>query len=386
MPSRIRVVLMTGTLERGGAEGQLVALARGLDASRFDVRVCGLTAGGPLETHLREAGIPVDVIGWQGFVRSRGLGVLAGLTGLLRVVLRLARYLRRHRPHVVQGQLFWAYVLGGLAAPLARVPVVIGCRRSLPLFKAGNPRHLWIEQLANRMTTAVVCNSERVRQQTLRDERLQPERVVTIPNGVHMPRGPAEPAAAVPWEALGLGSGDEVVLCVANLIHYKGHLDLLEAWERVRRERPTAWLLLAGEGPEREAIEARASRLDGVRLLGARADVAGLLRASTLLVLPSHQEGLPNAVLEAMAAGLPVVATDVGGTSELVVDGETGRLVAPHDPAALAGALLSLLRDNQARQVMGRAAAERARTRFSLEAMVRSYERLYAGLLARAFD
>ena len=191
MPSRIRVVLMTGTLESGGAEGQLVALARGLDASRFDVRVCGLTAGGPLETHLREAGIPVDVIGWQGFVRSRGLGVLAGLTGLLRVVLRLARYLRRHRPHVVQGQLFWAYVLGGLAAPLARVPVVIGCRRSLPLFKAGNPRHLWIEQLANRMTTAVVCNSERVRQQTLRDERLQPVRVVTIPNGVHMARGPA---------------------------------------------------------------------------------------------------------------------------------------------------------------------------------------------------
>jgi glycosyltransferase involved in cell wall biosynthesis len=375
-------VLVIGTLDRGGAEGQLVALATGLDASRFDVRVCCLTAGGPLETPLRAAGLPVDVIGWQGFSRFEGLGMVWGPFGLARVVLQLRACFRRHRPHVVQGQLFWAYVIGAFAAALARVPVFVGCRRSLPLFKAANERYLWLERVASRLTTVVVANSEEVRAAAIRAEGLAPDLVVTIHNGVATHDGASREAAVAVRRALGLRDDDEAVICVANLIDYKGHRDLLTAWAQVRRARPSARLLLVGDGPERPAVEALGASLGHVHVLGSRADVPALLQASTLLVQASHQEGLPNAVLEAMAAGLPVVATAVGGTTELVVDGHTGRLVPPRDPDALAGALIALLADPGARARMGRAAVARASARFSLATMVSRYERLYDRLLA----
>lgn len=374
---------MIGTLERGGGERQLVTLAQRLDPRRFDVRVCCLTSGGPLAETLVASSIPVDVLGWHGLPPFRGFGVVRGAVALGAIIVRLWRYFRRHRPHIVQGQLFWAYVLGALAAVVARVPVTITCRRSLPTFKGGNARHLGLERLANRVTTLVIANSDIVRDTAIETEGLDPSHIITIHNGTDPSPVPPRTSDAV-REALGLGADAPVASCVANLIEYKGHRDLLAAWASVRAAHPTAELLLVGDGPERAAIDAAARTVGGVRVLGSRGDVPAILGLSTLVVQASHQEGLPNAVLEAMAAGVPVVATDVGGTRELVVDGETGTLVAARDPRRLASALIDLLGDAPRRAHMGRAAQVRARTHFSTDAMVTKYEDVYDRLLAEA--
>lgn len=383
LPARARVVLMIGTLERGGGEQQLVTLAQRLDPRRFDVRVCCLTSGGPLADTLVASAIPVDVLGWHGLPPFRGFGVVRGGAALGAIIARLSRYFRQHRPHIVQGQLFWAYVLGALAAVPARVPVTITCRRSLPIFKGGNTRHLWLERLANRVTTLVVANSDVVRQTAIETEGLDPRRILTIHNGADAAPASRQASDAVRAE-LGLPADALVVTCVANLIEYKGHRDLLDAWATVRRSQPNAELLLVGDGPERADVETTARTVGGVRVLGSRGDVPAILGISTVLVQASHQEGLPNAVLEAMTAGLPVVATDVGGTRELVADGETGRLVAARDARGLAQALIDLLGDAPRRAHMGDAARVRAQTRFSADAMVAKYQELYVHLLAEA--
>ena len=375
------MVLLIGTLERGGGEGQLVALATGLDRTRYDVRVCCLTSAGPLAEPLQSAGIPTDVLGWHGFPAFAGLGAIRGVFSLLAVLNRLRRYFRQHRPHIVQGQLFWAYVLGALAAVPAGVAVMIGCRRSLPIFKGGNARHLWLEQLANRVTTLVVANSATVRATAIETEGLPADKVITIHNGVTEPAPADATQVAATRASLAVAPDAAVVVCVANLIEYKGHRDLLAAWADVRQRCPSAVLWLVGDGAERRAVAHAAEAVGGVHVLGSRADVRLLLASAALLVQASHQEGLPNAVLEGMAAGLPVVATNVGGTAELVVDGETGLLVAPRDPARLASAIATLLEDADARARMGRAALERVRASFSMTHMVSRYEQLYDRLL-----
>src|SRR5262249_4177146 len=167
---------------------------------------------------------------------------------------------------------------------------------------------------------------------------------------------------------LGLGADDFVILLVARLDYLKDHATAVRTLERVARSRPDARLVLVGEGPERPKIEDQVRRLGvaaGVRFLGLRQDVARLLRATDLFLLTSVSEGIPLTVLEAMAAGLPVVATRVGGLAEVVVDGETGLLAPPGDDAALAGAVLRLAADPGARRRMGRRGQERAHTVFS---------------------
>jgi glycosyltransferase involved in cell wall biosynthesis len=177
-----------------------------------------------------------------------------------------------------------------------------------------------------------------------------------------------------------------VVTYVANFYGYKGHADLIEAAGSVAREIPDVLFLLVGRdaGAMAEARNqiARLGLENHVVLAGARADTTGIFAASTLAVHPSHQEGFPNAVLEAMAAGKAVVAAASGGTVEAMEDGRTGILVPPCNPDALAEALLRLLRDPARAQRMGEAGRERVQAEFSLERMVRSYQDLYDELLA----
>ncbi len=371
---RTKILYLIGTLEIGGAERQLVELVRRLDPERFEPVVCCLTSSGPLQSVLDRSGIPVVVAGYKGFDRSAP-----------RPLWRLLQVMRAEAPDIVHAFLYWAYVMGAFAARAARVPVVIASRRSLSKLNPRGPHHLLLVRLANRMTDLVIANSEAVREDTIAEERLPPERVITLHNGLDISRF-RQPALPGMRASLGVHEAAPVVAVVANLHHYKGHTCFLEAWMRVVARFPSAVALLVGDGAERprlEQIVSEAGLSSNVRFLGSRLDVPEILAVSDLLVHPSLQEGFCNVILEAMAAGKVVVATDVGGNAEAVVDGRTGLLVPAGDAARLADAMLRLLYDPEERRRFGEAGYARAAELFTLEAMVERYESVYDRMTKR---
>ncbi|HAF11099.1 MAG TPA: glycosyl transferase family 1 [Chloroflexi bacterium] len=379
MTRRLHIFYLIGTLDIGGAEGQLVQLLKGLDRDRFSATVCCLTsAAGPYADDIRQLGIDVYSIGFQGLRIFRYPHRVAGQ------LFRLARLIRRERPDIVHGYLFWAYVLGTFAARAARVPRVVSSRRSLGNFKAGKLHYLLLERLSNAMTSLVIANSRAVRADAMRQEKLPPRKVIVIYNGVDSSQFRATaPAALV--EDLQLQDAEPVVTVVANFIDYKGHGFFFDAWRRVAATVPSAVAILVGDGPERAKWEGRimADALgSSVRFVGSRRDIPAILALTDIVVHPSLEEGFSNAILEAMAAGRPVVATAVGGNTEAIQDGRTGILVPARDSEALAAAILILAREPGRAREMGSAGRERVARHFSVEQMVRSYESVYERLLA----
>ena len=359
-----RVLLAINTLARGGAERQLVALATGLDRQTFSVSVLCVVAGGPLADELRSAGIPVAVFDSRSPL------------GLLRVIA----HARGAAPDIVHSFLFGSNVVVTFAATLARTPVIITSRRSLGFFKDGRPHYDLLQGVANRFTDVVVANSEAVREDTLRREHLAPEKVRVIHNGVaaNVESDGGDARAAL------VGDGTALVIVVANLIPYKGLEHFVDAWREVVGAVPGARAVVVGEGPARADLEARAADLgETLRFIGSRDDVPALLRAADVVVQASLYEGFPNAVLEAMAAGRPVVATAVGGTVEAVESDRTGLLVPPRDSAALAAAILRLLTQPELARSYGAAGRERVEAEFSIARMVGRYADLYMSTLSK---
>lgn len=377
---KIRVLYVITTLAIGGAEGQLVRLVTSLDRQRFEPAVCCLSSEGPYRETLDAAGIPVVTIGFTGF-----WGMRRDPGRVYRQISRLVGYIRDFHPDVVHGFLFWAYIMGTFAARLARVPIVVTSRRSLGYFKASERTHLFLEQIANRLTDVVVANSEAVRQDTILGEHLRPEKVLVIYNGIeadHFCKSPEERLE----ESVGLRNRGPVVGVIANLRHYKGHRYFFQAWAEVTKRFPGAVALLIGDGPDRSELEAQAESIGvskSIRFLGSRRDIPQLLALMDLLVHPSLEEGFSNAILEAMAAGKPVVATAVGGNPEAVVHKATGLVVPPQDGHALAEAILWLMEHPDEAAAYGHAGQERVARNFDLQLMAREYERLYEDLVSK---
>ena len=246
------------------------------------------------------------------------------------------------------------------------------------------PHQRFLQRRAWLSADRVLSVSSRLAERMAAEMKLSVERITTIRNGVDLSRfNPGHRAAAraaldLPAEALVLGS-------VGRLVPVKDHATLLEAVALLKRDRVDATLVLSGDGPLRDALLARAAALgiqNQVRLLGHRKDVEVVLAALDVFVLSSVSEGLSNTILEAMATGLPVVATRVGGADELVRDGETGLLVAPGSPREMAAALGRFVTDRAARRTMGAAGRDRVEAEFALSTMVQRYEALYVDLAA----
>ena len=372
---------MIGTLDVGGAERQLVEIASHLNR-QFSPSVCCLSSEGPLADELKKAGVPVTSIGLKGIRSERGFGKLRALFSVPFGLVRFLRHVRREQPAILHGLLFHAYVLGAFAGRWNRVPAVVASRRSLGHFKNNRFVFRLAERLANRWTHLVIANSEAVRQDTLSAENLSADEVIVIHNGLDTSLYD-RPADATLKEQLATAAGP-VVVVVANLIGYKGHRFFLEAWARVCEKIPHATALLVGEGPVRGECEQQVRDLgldDRVRFLGRRRDIPAILSIADLAVQPSLEEGFCNAILEAMAAGLPVVATDVGGNREAVADRETGVLVPPGDSKRLEAAMLDVLTSPDRGRAMGLAGRRRAADRFERTKMVAAYERVYLDLL-----
>jgi len=362
----------------GGAQTHLLHVLRLLDRRRFTPVLCCLATDrddrADLLDRVRELGVPVldarlpDTA--NSMVRPGSLLQLVGI----------AREFRRRRVRIVHSYLFHANWFGTLAARLAGIPIAIISKRSIDVYPRARDR--WACRAVNRMADRVTAVAGAVRDHVHATEGCPLEKIVVIPNGIDIDRFPLAGASdhrPAP-EAAGTVMGT-----ISRLVWKRGHEELLQAATIVRRAEPSVRLVIVGDGPLRPALEEHARRLglDGeVRFLGAVHDAARLLPGFDVFVLSSVLEGMSNALLEAMAAGRPVVATRVGGNPELVIDGETGLLVPPRDPEALAEALLRLVRDPGLARRLGEGARRRVESQFTLAAMVGRLEGLYGDLLA----
>ena len=364
---KIRVLEVLATLKRAGAERVAVSLASRLDRSRFETAVVSLFDAFPdgLEPLLAEAGIET----WH-------LGKHSGLDP--RMVPRLFGVMRAFRPAVIHTH---SYVLryslpAGFAARAGTMVHTVHNLASKEVDLAGR----WIHRMAFRRRVAAVAVGEQVRRSFRGMYGAEP--AATIPNGIDAGAF-HRPGARQPWRrGNGFGEGDFLIASMARLEPQKNPQGLIEAFAQAFGGDRRGHLLLGGDGSLRDASREYAVRRgvgERVHLLGVQTDVAGMLSACDVFALCSHWEGNPLAVMEAMAAGLPVVATAVGSVPELVADGETGLLVAPGDVHAFGSALATLARDSGRRSEMAFAAQRRAAA-FSLDAMVASYAALFERL------
>ena len=363
-----RVVHYVDSDSFGGSEEAALHLMASLDHSRWE----------PVLLHHPDPGIARLVLEATRLgIRARAVPRWGG--GRPAGTIPIWRALRAERPAVFHAHLSWPFACkhGVRAAWLARVPAIVGTAQ---LYLA--PERGRRPPLVLRLYRRIIAVSEEVRRRYESELHVPGGRLVVARNAIRVPGAPPTADAAL-RAALVDGRPDYVVITPARLHAQKGHTYLLQAAAQV----PDATFVFAGDGPLRMALEAEARHL-GVAtrcvFLGQRSDVPALLAAADLFVLPSLYEGLPVSVLEAMAAGRPVVATAIGGTDEAVTSEETGLLVAPRDPAALASAIRRLQADPALARRLAAAARGRVERDFSSEATARQVMVIYDQVLVEA--
>lgn len=369
-----KVFFLLDSLNVGGTETQAVELATRLDSERYEVTLGCLRARGPLLEKL--VGTSVSV---REFYPKGGFDSIRGMYQMF----RLAIFLRRGGFEIVHTHDLYANLLGIPAAVLARVPVIISSQRDLAhldLYKTR--RRVWLRRL-QKLSTAVLTNANAVRDAVLAENHFAAEKVRVIYNGVDMERFGRE-SRDRGWLTPG-GSKEKWIVLVGNMhSDVKGHPWLIAAAGAITREFPDVRFILVGDGAARKNLERQVSEL-GVEgnflFLGRRDDVPRILGCCDIAVLPSKAEGLPNAVLEYLAVGLPTVASRVGGNAEIVQDGRTGLLVPPEDSSALAEAVLRLLRDPGFAASLGKNGREYVASEFSFQRMIENTDQLYTELL-----
>jgi len=338
----------------------MTELIQRLDRRRFDVRVACFHREGAWLPRV-EACAPVMEFPIAGFTRPATLARAA----------EFARWCRTHRIAVLQTSDFYANAFALPAAALAGVPVRLGSRRELAPNRSS--AQLALQRQAYRCAHGIVANATAAAER-LRREGIAAECIHVIPNGINLER--FRPARTVrPIRTL---------LTVANLRKEKAHEVLFDAVARLAPRHPELRLRVAGDGPRASELRALAAALgiaERVAFLGHREDIGALLADADVFVLPSRTEAFPNSVVEAMAAGVPVVAMAVGGLLELVDSGRTGLLVPPDDAAALATAVDGLIADPVRAMAIGGAAHDAIRNRYSFDRMVRAFEDLYLSQL-----
>lgn len=361
--SSLHVCHVVLSLEPGGLENGVVNVVNGLNPAEFRSSVCCLRRSGEFAGRLRP-GVPISV-----------MGLRPGNDPLL--PLRLARLLRKARVDIVHTRNAESFFYGYLAARLARVPVVVHSEHGIEHGRtiAERPLRAMVQRLLLRGVDAAFAVSAQLRADLVRELRIDGSRMEVLYNGVDTGsfRPPDAPIsnAHVSGARIRIGS-------VGRLVPVKNYALLLHAFALLPPG--TCQLVLVGDGPERVALERLADELGirgSVEFAGHRDDVSELLRSMDVFVLPSLREGMSNTLLEAMASGIPAVASDVGGNREIIESERSGLLFPSGDTAAAVNHLTRLMADAELRRAMGRAAAGRVRQTFSIEAMLRRYEDLY---------
>jgi glycosyltransferase involved in cell wall biosynthesis len=364
---RKRILHIIPTLDQAGAEKQMSLLACRLPPEEFDLHVCALTHGGPLSTGLVEAGIAVTVIGKRWRLDPQAYW-------------RLRCYLAGLRPDLIHTWMFAANAYGFAAAKAAGVDCLVAGQRCVDPWKGWS--HLAVDRYVARRCCRVVVNSPAVRDFYV-EHGLPAEKFRVIPNGV----AAAEPTHTTRRQLLselGLPAGSRLVGLIGRLWRQKRVKDAIWAADLLKVIRDDLHLLVIGDGPQRDRLRRFRDQVrirDKVHFLGHRGDVPRILPHLDVLWSTSGYEGQSNAILEAMAAGVPVVATDIPGTRDLVLPGTTGYLVPLGDRAGFARYTDRLLDDAELAARLGQAGRERARREFSVEKMIQLHAELYRELL-----
>jgi glycosyltransferase involved in cell wall biosynthesis len=364
-PSRIRVVEVLATGTNGGAQEHLYGLLSRIDRERYDASVVALSTGSGTRKIAR-LGIPVLVIDDKDDDRAMEM---------------LAAHLAATCPDIVHNHMYRAEMVGTRAALVAgerlgRRPYIVTTVHSSRIRNTED--RATVRALTPSMDRLIAVSQSIVHK--IADERGGLAPVSLIYNGVDLDRYEHQEPCCTLREEYGMGPDAQIVGVVARLEPEKGHPTLLEAWPAVLRSCPNAYLLIVGEGSQREALERRAEDLRiGSRVVftGRRDDIPAVTAALDVAVLPSYREAQGLTILEAMALTRPVVASNVGGIPEMIQDGVTGLLVPPHDAAALTTAIVRLLSDHPLADMLARAGHDMVHDRFCIQLMVRSIEEIY---------
>jgi glycosyltransferase involved in cell wall biosynthesis len=360
---RARVVLLLQDLKFGGTQRQAIELAKNLDPVRFQVEIWLMASGDDLVPLAESSKVAVSWLSRKSLVGPESL-------------LNLWRRLKAGQADLLVLMTVVPNIWGRALGRLAGVPAIVGTCRG-----GGSPRRQherWLSSWADHH----LCNSFELRDRLIREYGIPEHQITALPNGV-------DADYFCPPGATGSSSPPRphpVVLSVARLVPDKDHETLIRAFELVAAQCPDVRLRMVGDGPGREALRQLIDRgpfADRISLSPGRMDLRPLMGQSDIFVLSSHREGLPNVVLEAMASGLPVVATNVGGLPEVVKHGETGWLAPRGDASAMAAAIGHLLCDEGSRIAFGQWGRKRAREEYAIARMVRGHEEVFHRLLDR---
>ena len=364
--------LITG-LAYGGAETQLVNLAISLKKRGWEVRVVSMLPPQAFTEELKEAGIPLSTLNMRRGVADP------------RAVFGLVKMLREWRPQILTSFMFHANLLGRIAGRLAGVPIVVSSIRNENF---GGPRRDRMLRMTDWMGQISTTNSNLAADKLVKRGVVPRERIHVIPNGLVLDKFTVKNSSRTEFrQQLGITERDFLWLAVGRLEEQKDYSNLLQAFKIIIQDGHEAQLRVAGQGPLLENLQRQSINLGisgRVVFLGLRRDIPSLLDAADGFVLSSAWEGLPNVVMEAMAAAKPVVATSVGGVPELVQEGVNGYIVPPGDSEALAVAMVKMMALPEAdRWAMGRAGRAHIEANYSLERVVDQWEELYRQLLQR---
>jgi glycosyltransferase involved in cell wall biosynthesis len=370
MMKRLKVAYLVPALDYGGSETLLLTFLRFLDRSRFEPEVHCFYGDGKLANEFRAERIPVHE--W----RSRRRDPLA--------FFRLIRFLRRRGYDVVHTHLFDRQ--GRVAAYLAGIPVIVTTYHLVTDWDTtgglSDRVKVFIDSLTSKLNDQIIVVSNDVKRNAIEKGGIDSSKIVTIVNGIDADQyGVSQDQGSLKAD---IGIGDSrIILCVGRLDEQKGHAYLVEAAELLRDRHPDVAVLIVGEGPLRGRLEGQihdAGLEKTVRLLGERRDIARLLSIADLFVMPSLFEGLPIALLEAMASSRPIVATDVPGIRGVIDDGVDGLLVPPRDASALAKAIEFILGNGGRAASLGNMSGSKARKKYDIRLNVREVEELYRRL------
>jgi len=370
---KIRLAHVCASLHYGGKENGVVNLVNGLDPNIFENYIFTYVRGGALTSRIDPARCRVVELGDK-------------LGGDYRLYFKLAREFRRYRIHIAHTH-SWATAMEGIiGAKMAAVPIIIHGEHGT--MKTDTKLHIQIQRRLWNATDQVLSVSEVLRENLHKKFDFPKEHIRVVANGVNLSRFDLSRHGVDYKARLGLPANALVFGAVGRVVPVKAYPILLRAAKLIFQEISHAHLLIVGDGPLLDELVQLANELDimpRVHFWGARKDVPEILRGLEVYVLSSESEGMSNTILEAMACGRAVVATAVGGNPELVVDGETGLLVPPNDPSAMATAITKLLRGPEQCRQMGELGRRRVEEKFSLEVMVRNYAKVYLEIFRRRF-
>jgi len=370
---RIRLLKFLNLFAIGGTERQFVNIVKRLDPERFDLHIGCFRKQGDFLKDVEACGRPLTAFNVRRLASYK----------TLRTQFQFARYLRKHRIQVLHTYGWYANVFGIPAARLAGVPVTIASVRDTGAYLT-RPQ-IMLQREVCRFATCLLANSDAVRD-WLASSGCPSEKIRVIRNGITVSTQTTEAQPRMDFrQELGLPPQSPLIGAICRLSPVKAVNDLIQAAAMALKEHPSARFVIIGDGEERAALTAQAQGLGighSVYFTGLRTDVSQIIPQLTVSVLPSLSEGLSNTLLESMAAGVPVVATRVGGNVEIVADEVTGLLVQPRHPEDLKAAICRLLSNPQQGLSMGAAGKERIRHHFSMESAVRETESLYRDLLS----